>query len=139
MTDFFVSLIYNYGDWGPLALRIAVGVIFLVHGVKKFKMWKMQSSDQMPKGMLNLMRFLSIVEPLGGLAILAGFMTQLAAVGLGLIMLGALRFKIFVWKTPFYMPDKNGWEIDLIILAAVVALLFIGPGALSLDWFLGYV
>ncbi len=137
--EFLASLSYNYADWGPLALRLAVGAIFLVHGLKKWGMWKKQAGGQMPGGMLALMRLLSLAEPLGGLALLVGFLTQLAALGLGLIMLGALWFKITVWKTPFTAPDKNGWEFDLLILAATITLVLIGPGALSADWFLGIV
>ncbi|OGH69277.1 MAG: hypothetical protein A2754_01040 [Candidatus Magasanikbacteria bacterium RIFCSPHIGHO2_01_FULL_47_8] len=139
MVDFFTSLIYNYADWAPLSLRVAVGFIFLAHGLSKWKMWKMQSGGQMSSGMLSIMRLLSIVEPLGALAILAGFLTQLAAVGLGIVMLGALKFKIFVWKAPFLGMEKLGWELDLMLLGALIALVFLGPGVLSVDWFLGYV
>ncbi|MBI2444371.1 MAG: DoxX family protein [Candidatus Magasanikbacteria bacterium] len=99
----------------------------------KWKMWKMTPSEQMPSGMLSLMKFLSVVEPLGGIAVLLGFLTQLAAAGLGLVMLGALRFKLGVWKMPFMAQDKTGWEFDLLILAAAIALFLMGGGAFGLD------
>lgn len=119
-------------NFSLLFLRVAVGVIFLVHGLGKRGMWKMQPSAQMSGGMLGVMKLLSVVEPLGGVAVLVGFLTNWAALGLGVIMLGALWFKINKWKTPFSATDKVGWEFDLLILASVLILLAYGPGALAL-------
>lgn len=130
--EFFANL-HQFGDWGLLALRIAAGAIFLVHGTQKWAMWKMQPSEQMPAGMISLMKFLSIVEPLGGLAVLVGFLTQLAAIGLGIVMIGAIWLKIGRIKVPFAPRDKAGWEFDFIILAAAIALFFFGAGTLGLD------
>ena len=123
---------------GLIALRVAVGVIFAVHGAHKWAMWKMQPSQQMPAQMLGLLKFLSIVEPLGAVAVLAGFLAQLAAAGLGIIMVGAIVLKSRVMKVPFTdsKAQKVGWEYDLIILAAAVALFFFGAGRFSLDRYL---
>lgn len=125
----------QYGDWGLLALRIAVGVIFLVHGLQKWAMWKMQPSEQLPVGMLSLLKFLSIAEPLGAVAVLSGFLTQMAAAGLGVIMVGAIWLKARVMKEPFTdsKAHKVGWEFDFILLAATIALFFFGGGTLALD------
>ena len=130
--EFFANL-HQFGDWGLLALRIAAGAIFLVHGTQKWAMWKMQPSEQMPAGMISLMKFLSIVEPLGGLAVLVGFLTLLAAIGLGILIIGAIGLKIGTIKVPFAPRDKTGWEFDFIILAAAIALFFFGAGTLGLD------
>ncbi len=130
--EFFANL-YQFGDWGLLALRVAVGAIFLIHGTQKWAMWKMQPSEQMPAGMLWLMKFLSIAEPLGAIAVLTGFLTQLAAVGLGIIMIGAIVLKKTMMKVPFTAQDKTGWEFDFIILAATLAIFFFGAGSTGLD------
>lgn len=122
---------------GLLALRLAIGAIFWVHGTQKKAMWKMQPSEQMPVKMISMMKFLSIVEPLGAIAMFAGFLTRPAALGLGIIMLGALHLKKNKWKMPFTAMDKNGWEFDLIILAGCVALLTTGGGSWSVDALLG--
>jgi putative oxidoreductase len=108
-----------------------VGVIFLVHGIQKLGMWKMQPSAQMPAGMLSMVKFLSIVEPLGGLAVLVGFLTQFAAVALGIIMIGAIQFKMGQMHKKFSV--EGGWEFDLILLAAAIALLFSGADSLGMD------
>jgi len=131
-VEFFANL-HQLGEVGLIALRIAVGVIFLVHGAQKWAMWQMQPSAQMPAGMLAMMKFLSIVEPLGGLALIIGFLTQLAALGLGIIMIGAIALKVGMMKVPFTANDKLGWEYDFIILAAAIALFFFGAGSVALD------
>lgn len=122
----------TYSDWGLLGLRLTVGVIFFVHGKAKWAMWKTQPSAQMPAQMLGVMKVLSIIEPLAGLALIAGLWTQVAAAGLALIMLGALYFKIKVWKSPFTSQTSTGWEFDLVLLAANLAILTTGPGTLVL-------
>jgi len=114
-----------------LALRIAVGAVFLVHGLQKQMFWKAQPSAQLPLGMIKVLRFLSIVEPLGGVAMLAGFLTRPAAIGLSIIMLGAINLKARQMKKGF--TGDGGWEFDFMILAANVALLLLGAGAWSLD------
>lgn len=131
----FLSNLTALNDWGLLALRVALAAIFIYHGSQKWAMWKMSPSEQMPAGMLNMMKFLSIVEPLGGVAVAVGFLTQLAALGLGIIMLGAINTKVRVMKVPFAAQDKTGWEMDLILLAACIALFFAGAGGMSFDSF----
>jgi len=132
----FLSLA-QFGDWGLLILRIAVGAIFLAHGTQKLAMWKMQSSDQMPSRMLAIMRILSIAEPLGGVAMLSGFAVPIAAVGLGIVMAGAIFFKTRVWHKRF--SEEGGWEFDALILAAVTTLFLLGSGRFGVDAFLsGY-
>ena len=114
-----------------LALRLAVGTVFLVHGVQKQAFWKMQPSEQLPSGMIKVLRFLSIVEPLGGVAMLTGFLTRPAAIGLSIIMVGAINLKARQMKKGF--TGDGGWELDFVVLAANVALLLLGAGAWSLD------
>ncbi len=118
-------------NWALLALRIAVGVTFIVHGVQKQAMWKMQPTEQLPAPFLRLLRFLSIIEPLGGVALLAGFLTPFAAAGLGIIMLGAIDLKGRKMHKGF--TGDGGWELDFVILAANVALVLLGAGAWSID------
>lgn len=127
----------NHWSWGLLALRLAVGSVFLFHGIQKWALWgEAPSSASLTPNMLNIMKFLSIVEPLGGAALILGFLTQFAAIGLGLIMLGAIYFKMQVWNMPFAAQSATGWEFDLVLLAASIQLLFSGAGKYSLDGFM---
>lgn len=130
--NFFVSL-HAYADWGSLALRLALAATFLAHGRSKWAMWKTQPSAQLPASMLNTLRLLSVCEPLGAAALIVGLLTQLAALGLGLTMVGALNLRIRTMKAPFMGTTTSGWEFELLILAMCVALIFSGAGTFSLD------
>src|SRR3989338_2103944 len=121
----------QYAGLAPLTLRLAIASIFIVHGKSKLTMWKMQPSDQMPLKMLNIMKALSIFETLGGLAILSGFLTPFASIGLGIIMIGAIYFKIFKWKIGFASQQGTGWEFDLMVLAGCATLAMSGAGDIS--------
>ena len=117
----FLSSLQPYSDWGLLALRLAIGIIFLYHGTSKLK------------NIASFFGFIGIMETIGSIAVLAGFLTQLAALGLGIIMLGAIYKKINEWHIPFWAKDNTGWEFDLMILGGCVALLFLGGGSIAVD------
>ena|SRR2546425_2174550 len=123
--------LHQLSDWGLLALRIGVGMSFWVHGAAKRAMWKMAPSPQMPASFLSTLRLLSIVEPLGAVAAFAGFLMQAVAVGFVIIMLGAIRLKAVQMHRGFAVD--GGWELDFVLLAAGLALVFLGAGAISLD------
>jgi putative oxidoreductase len=129
----FLASLHQFNDFALLPLRIALASIFIAHGMAKGAMWKAQPSEQMPKQMISLMKLLSICEPLGGLAVLAGFLTQPATLGLGLIMLGAMFLKITKFKAPFITVMKPGWGYDLILFLICLSLYFTGAGAISFD------
>ncbi len=127
----FLAHLHQLSDWGLVALRLGVGASFWAHGRQKWGMWKMQPSAQMPAGMLSVLRFLSIVEPLGAVALFAGFLTQLAGAGFALIMLGAINLKARQMHKGF--TGDGGWELDFLLLTGAVALFFLGAGRLALD------
>ena len=122
-------------QWGLLTLRISLGVIFAYHAIPKLKM-----PGAMAKGIGWLSGFviiLGLVEFFSSLAVILGVYTEVGAFFLCVVMLGALYYKIFKWKIPFYVMDKTGWEFDLILLGASITLLFTGAGTISLDALIG--
>ena len=122
-------------DWGLLVLRVFLGIIFIYHGIPKLKM-----SEALGKGMGKSTSFvfiLGLLELLAGLALILGFYAEIGALVTGLVMLGAIYYKIFAWKISFFAMDKTGWEFDFILFAAAVAILLLGAGAFSLDALLG--
>jgi len=121
----------RYGSWALLALRLAVAAVFLYHGMQKWMFWTTTPAG-MPQNMADFFKFLSIVEPLGGLAVLLGFLTRWAALGLGIIMFGAICFKMSM-GVPFASSTGVGWEFDLVLLASCVALVIYGGGEYALD------
>ena len=129
----FVNSLHSLSDIGLVVLRFVLAAIFWVHGRQKSAMWHMQPSDKMPKGMLGILRFLSVAEPLGAVALVVGFATPLAALCYSVIMVGAIKMKVMRWKIPFMAQNATGWEFDLLILVAMIALIFVGAGAYSVD------
>ena len=107
-------------------LRLMAGLVFIDSGYNDLKSPGTRSTSLgLPKGLLV---FLGVAELLGGIAVIGGFLTQLASVGLILIMLGALQKKIFVWKTGFWGKDGLGWNYELIIVSMLLVILCTNGG-----------
>ncbi len=122
-----LSSLHRYGDLAMLILRLVIGAIFIGHGMMKFGSW-----SQPAEGMNIVMMILSIAEPLGGIALVAGVLTQWAALGLSIVMIGAILTKQFVWGGSF-MGGQVAWELDAAILGGLLVVLCYGAGRLSLD------
>ena len=89
----------QFTDFGLLALRLMVAAVFISSGWSDVtKPDERSKSIGMSKGFAV---FLGAAELAGGLGVAFGVLTQLAALGLILIMLGAIQRKIFVWHTGF--------------------------------------
>lgn len=120
-------------DTALLVLRLVVAAVFLYAGSAKWPFWSM-SPEGMSVAMLNLTRFLSIVEPLGSLALLLGFLTRWAAAGLGIIMVGSLYFaRVTLGANLFTSQQGTGLDYNLLLLAGCIALFAFGAGAWSVD------
>jgi putative oxidoreductase len=70
-----------------------------------------------------------LVEFFGGLALVVGLLTRLAALGLAVDMLGAIVFVHLAGG--FFLPA--GYEYALHLLVTCLALILAGPGAFSID------
>ena len=112
-----------------------VGLVFLTSGWNHLRDPENRSKDiGMSK---NFTIFLGAVELAGSLGIILGVFAQLAAVGLILIMLGAIQKKIFVWRTGFWgKSGTNGWSYDTMLIVMNLVILTTGGGNLSLTKFL---
>ena len=120
----------QWNDWGFLLLRLVVGFIFIYHGLPKIRKPEgMAAGLGWAKGTIVV---LGLLETLGGLGIALGVFAQLAAVILGVIMIGAIKEKIVRWHTPFFTMSATGWEYDLILLAVCIYILTHGAGAYAL-------
>jgi putative oxidoreductase len=115
-----------------LILRIITAAIFYVAAYFKFPFW-----NHAPEGMSPFLVFttklLSIAEPLGATAILFGFLTRWAALGLTIILLGAIYVTQFVFGMGFVTPNSAGWNMPLAVLAGCVILIAFGRGDWSID------
>lgn len=104
-------------------LRLAIAIIFIYHGWPKIK-----HSKKMSAGMgfsASTVFIIGLVECVSALGLILGIFVQTSALLLALIMLGATYMKITKWHVPFSAQNKMGWEFDLILLAANIAILII--------------
>lgn len=77
--------------------------------------------------------FLGAAELAGGLGVILGVFAQLAAIGLILVMFGAIEKKIFAWHSGFWgKAGTNGWSYDATMIAMNLVMVTTGGGGLSL-------
>ena len=110
-----------------LMMRLMVGAIFITSGWSHVtKAEERARSIEMSKGFTL---FLGGAELAGGLGVVFGVLTQLAALGLILLMLGAIYKKIAVWHTGFWGEKSSGWhyELMLVIMNLVIITTNGGP------------
>ena len=114
----------RFTDLGLLLLRLMVALVFGTSGWKHLRNPAERSeSIGMSKGFTI---FLGAAESLGSLGVAFGVLTQLAAFGLILIMLGAIQKKIFVWHIAFWA--NNGWNYDLMLVVMNLVIVFTAGG-----------
>jgi putative oxidoreductase len=128
---------------GRLLLRLTVGGFFFGHGTQKLFGWfdghgieptaQMFESLGMRPGRRNAVAA-GLAETAGGAAIAAGFATPLAAGALTSVMLTAIH-RVHLKNGPW--ATNGGYEYNVVLIAAVLALAEVGPGNLSLDHALG--
>ncbi|PIP61658.1 hypothetical protein COW99_02885 [Candidatus Roizmanbacteria bacterium CG22_combo_CG10-13_8_21_14_all_38_20] len=125
----FTQLI-QYNDIGLFLLRIAVAIIFLYHSLPKLsKSKEMPKMMGMPAGMIFI---LGMIEAVASLGLVFGVYTQLSALILAIVMVGATGMKIMKWGVPFAAMDKTGWEFDFILFFASLVILFSGGGLIGI-------
>ena len=116
----------RFVDLGLLLLRLMIGIVFITSGWSHVtKSDERSKSIGMSKGFTM---FLGSAEIAGSLGIVFGVLQQPAAIGLILIMLGAIEKKIFVWHTGFWGDKASGWHYELIFVVMCLVVLFTNGG-----------
>lgn len=118
--------LYQFSDLALLLMRLLVGIVFVSSGWSHAKdaVARSKTIGMSP----GFTRFLGVAELAGGLGVAVGILPQLAALGLILVMLGAIQRKIFVWHTGFWGKASDGWHYDLLFVAMCLVIATTGGG-----------
>jgi putative oxidoreductase len=141
---------YWLAVWAPLPIRLAVGYGFMAHGYAKL--------SRGPEKFAVVLHTLGVPEPLlaawaatltelvGGAAVMAGVFISWASIPMAVVLLTALvtvHLPYGFFSVKFAEVTEAGikfgtvgYEILLLYLAGLVALVLGGPGALSLEGWL---
>jgi len=115
--------------FGPLPIRILVGISLIAHGLPKF--YDMAGTQGFV-GSLGLPGELAIaiaiLEVIGGFVIILGILTRVTA---GLVVLEMIGIALHVKISKGFV---GGYELDLLIMAICVSLFVTGPGRISLEY-----
>jgi putative oxidoreductase len=144
--ELFHWLLQTDGGVAALILRITLAVVIFPHGAQKVLGW---FGGHGFNGTIKFFAGTGISAPLAVLAMAAeflgplglavGYLTRIAAFGIGCVMLVAMA-KVH-WQHGFFMnwsgnQKGEGFEYHLLALGIAVALMITGGGAWSLDGFL---
>lgn len=125
------SKLGTHREWAPAILRVVLGTLFITHGAGK--LWGspgLAGFNGMITGALGLPGIFTYLvafgEFIGGIMLIAGFLTRYWTIYLGIIMTTAI----------LAVKLKNGIlapELDYAFLAVLVSLFFTGAGKMSVD------
>ncbi|OLN27056.1 DoxX family membrane protein [Desulfosporosinus metallidurans] len=121
-----------------LLLRLALGTVFFAHGAQKLLGWFGGYGWSGTMGYLTQTVHLAspiaglviLLEFFAGIAIILGFLTRPAALGIALVMLGA-AFTVHL-PNGFFL-DKGGVEYVFVLFLVALFLLINGAGTISID------
>jgi len=121
-------------QFGLTLLRLVVGAAFVMHGSQKlFEMGIPAVAGGFTKWDVPLAAatgpLVTLLEFFGGLALIAGLLTRLVALGFVIEMLGAI-FIVHI-RQGFFPP--RGFELPLLFCAASAMLMLGGGGLASVD------
>ena len=121
----------QFTDIALLLLRLMVAIVFITSAYKHLKDPATRSKDIGMSKSFTI--FLGAAELAGGLGVISGVFAQLAAIGLILVMLGAIQKKIFTWHTGFWgKSGTNGWSYETMLVVMNLVIVTTGGGNLTL-------
>ena len=137
----------RWPQWVPIPIRMILGVGFIAHGWAKWirgpaAFAELLKQAHVPLPLANAW-LVTLLEIFGGVALLLGAFVTIVSVPLILSMLGAMftvniKYGFSAVNTIGLTPDgpqfgPPGYEINLLYIAGLVALILSGAGPLSID------
>ena len=138
------SLLVTDDSTATATLRLVLGVVFFAHGAQKMLGWFGGPGFSGSMGMFTVylhipapLAFLAIAaEFFGGLGLILGFLTRIAAFGIAMNMVVAIAMvhRSFGFFMNWTGTQKGeGFEYHLLALAITALLMIRGAGAFSVD------
>lgn len=128
----------SFASLALLLFRLVMGIAFILHGFGKIQTPFSWMPAQAPIAIPPAFQFLAALSEFGGgIALVLGFLTPLASLGLGFTMAVAVFMHAVIFKDPFVNPTGGGsYEPALVYLVGALLFLVQGPGKFSLDAFI---
>lgn len=125
------SILHDIVHFG---IRVTVGTIFILHGTSKINpgFGSFLSNIGIP---LEMQLPLAIAESLGGSLLIIGVLSRASSSVLSMIMLSV----IFYVKKAHSLSGQMGVELELILLAANLSIIVIGPGRISISHLIKHI
>jgi putative oxidoreductase len=123
----------NLGRYAPHALallRIMAALLFIQHGTMKLFGFPATGEAAGAEELSAFMLFAALLETIGGLLLLLGFLTRPAA----FLLSGEMAVAYFMVHAPrSFFPLANGGDLAVLFCFVFLYLFFAGPGAWSID------
>ena len=139
-----LDLLSTNPDWTLTLVRTILGIVFFAHGAQKLLGWF--GGPGLKETLRTMHETLGLPAPLafaalaaeffGGLGLIAGLFSRVAAIGIAVVMFTAIvmvngRYGLFLnW---FGDRKGHGYEYHLLAIALANVIIVRGSGAMSLD------
>jgi putative oxidoreductase len=138
------TLFQTDDTWSGFILRVMLGIVIFPHGAQKLLGWFGGFGFTASMGFFTekmhipaVLAFLVIIaESFGGLGLIIGLLTRVAAFGIACVMAGAIY--LVHWPNGLFMnwsgkQPGEGFEYHLLVLAICFAMMVAGAGKWSAD------
>lgn len=135
---FWDRLIFSNAPASTWIVRLLVGLVFFLEGIKKFIFPDAWGAGRFAKigipapGVLG--PFVGAVEVIFGFMLIVGLLTRLAAIPLIIdISVAIATTKIPIYEKSGFWPAEAEARTDYAMLLGLIFLLIVGAGSVSLD------
>jgi len=138
------GLVSTNSDWVLTVVRSIIGITFFAHGAQKMLGWYggpgFSGTLQVFTTQLRIPAPLAVLvisaELFGGLGLIVGLLSRIAALGIVLTMLGAVtmvHFRYGLFMNWYGNQKGHGIEYHLLAIALALVVIVKGAGAFSID------
>ena len=119
----------RYADKALGLLRIVAALLFILHGTSKLFGFPPFAMGELP-AMGSMLWIGAVLETVGGLLVLVGFLSRFAA----FILSGEMAVAYWMFHAPqSTFPSNNGGDAAILFCFVFLYIAAAGPGAWSID------